>query len=84
MGLEYFPLDKNSTQYVTFGKRSARSKIVGYMWGKGLLGKVAVVEDVAANLISVRSLCQRGMKVEYDKEQVIVRRNRGGIVHGKI
>jgi hypothetical protein len=80
LGLEYLPPDRNSNQYVTFGKRSARSKIVGYMWGKGLLGKVAVVEDVAANLISVRSLCQRGMKVEYDKEQVIVRSEETGEV----
>ena len=78
--MEYFPPNDNSTQYVTFGKRSARSKIVGYMWGKGLLGKVAVVEDVAANLISVRSFCQRGMKVEYDKEQVIVRSEETGEV----
>lgn len=29
LGLEYLPPDRNSNQYVTFGKRSARSKIEG-------------------------------------------------------
>ena len=61
-------------RYIVFGKESARELILGYMQGQGLLGKVAVVNNIAANLISVTAFTQRGMLVTYSASQVEIRR----------
>ena len=59
-------------QSVMFGKKSAKEPIIGHMYGEGLIGKVAVVKTVAANLISVSDLTQRGFEVQYSKHKVEV------------
>ena len=77
-GLRYHKCpDNEPKQYVVFGVESAREPILGYMYGQGLVGKVAVVRDVAANLISVTAFTQRGMTVTYTDKEVQIRRVKG-------
>ena len=77
-GLRYHKCpDNEPRQYVVFGVESAREPILGYMYGQGLVGKVAVVRDVAANLISVTAFTQRGMTVTYTDKEVQIRRVKG-------
>jgi hypothetical protein len=66
--------EEGPKQYVVFGVESAREPIIGYMHGQGLVGKVAVVKNVAANLISVTAFTQRGMIVTYTDTEVQIRR----------
>ena len=72
-GIQFHEADSNHASYVMFGKEEAKSLICGWVYGAGLLDKVAVVKDVTANLISVKSFCQRGMTVVYDQELVSIR-----------
>ncbi len=71
-GIKFHEADTSKPHYVMFGKEDAKSLICGWVYGEGLLGKVAVVKDVTANLISVKSFCQRGMKVVYEKNTVSI------------
>ncbi len=71
-GIQFHEADSNHASYVMFGKEDAKSLICGWVYGAGLVGKVAVVKDVTANLISVKSLCQRGMTVVYDQALVSI------------
>ena len=74
-GLVYHKCPDNELkQYVVFGVESAREPIIGYMHGQGLVGKVAVVKNVAANLISVTAFTQRGMIVTYTDKEVQIKR----------
>ena len=60
-GLQYYPVKEGDPkEYIMFGKEGAMEPILGYMYGEGLIGKVAVVANIAANLISVSGLTQRG------------------------
>ena len=75
VGIEFHKCSGSEpTQHIVFGKKSAKTKILGYMYGQGLVGKVAVVADVAANLISVNSFTQRDMLVTYTRDRVEIRK----------
>ena len=77
-GLRYFEVKKGDPkQCVIFGKEDAREQVIGHMYGEGLMGKVAVVENVAANLISVGALTQRGLEVRYTKDRVEILKKGG-------
>ena len=70
-GLQYFEVKQGTPrQFIIFGKNDSKEQVVGHMYGEGLVGKVAVVENVAANLISVGELTQRGLEVRYTKDRV--------------
>ena len=80
-GLQYHKCPENEQKrYVVFGVERAREPILGYMHGNGLIGKVAVVNDVAANLISVTAFTKRGMVVTYTDKTVEIRRATTGEV----
>lgn len=66
--------DTEPKRYVVFGVATAREPILGYIFGQGLMGKVAVVKGVAANLISVTAFTKRGMIVTYSETLVEIRK----------
>jgi hypothetical protein len=81
-GFVYYPVPSGiASQYVMFGRKDARAKIIGFMYGCGLLGQVAVVEDVGVNLISVKNLCQKRLTVSYTDSEVLVLSVEGTLVH---
>lgn len=81
-GFPFYPVLPGSTpQYVMFGRKDAKAKITGYMYGCGLMGQVAVVEEVTVNLISVKNLCQQHLTVSYTKSAVLVLSSDGTVVH---
>ena len=57
---------------IVFGKSDARSEIIGYVKGEGLIDRLAVVKDIEANLISVSTFTSLGMKVEFGDADVKV------------
>ena len=74
-GLRFYKCREDEPrQYVVFGVASARVPVIGFMYGNGLLDKVAVVNEVAANLISVTAFTKRGMLVTYSDRQVEIKR----------
>ena len=48
-GIKFHEADTSNPHYVMFGKEDAKSLICGWVYGAGLLGKVAVVKDVTTN-----------------------------------
>ena len=80
-GLQYHKCpESEQKRYVVFGVERAREPILGYMHGNGLIGQVAVVNDVAANLISVTAFTKRGMVVTYTDKTVEIRKATTGEV----
>jgi hypothetical protein len=74
-GLVYYKCrEDEQKRFIVFGVETARELILGYMYGKGLMGKVAVVKGVAANLISATAFTQRGMIVTYSEKLVEIRK----------
>ena len=54
-----------------FGRKDAQAKITGYMYGCGLMGQVAVVEEVTVNLISIKNVCQQHLTVSYTESNEV-------------
>jgi hypothetical protein len=58
--------------FIVFGKKEAKSEIIGYVEGEGLIDRLAVVKDIEANLISADTFTQRGMDVVFRKNDVLI------------
>ena len=75
LGFEYrdattSPSEGGGRRSVMFGKKGAKSSIIGYVKGAGLIDELAVLDEVAANLIAIESFTRRGMAVVYDSVSV--------------
>lgn len=63
---------EGETEYIEFGKKGAREKIVGYIRGNGLMGELAVCVNIRENLIGVRGFTKRGMIVDFQRERMYI------------
>ena len=57
---------------VQFGKESAVSIVTHYVQGNGLIDKLAIVSDAVCSLISTRAFTDKGLRVVYEADTVIV------------
>ena len=70
-GFEYMVIKQNQRRHkIQFGKSSAVEQIIGYIVGSGIVKRLAVVENIGANLISVHNLTKQGIVVQYDEKGV--------------
>ena len=66
-GFEYMVIKQNQRRHtIQFGKSTAVEQIIGYIVGSGVVKRLAVVENISANLISVHNLTKQGIVVQYD------------------
>jgi hypothetical protein len=84
-GVERFLVDVKSytTSYVTFGD-GAKGEIkgVGKLINSGLpkLDDVLLVKGLKANLISISQLCDQGLKVNFNKDECLVKTDKGKLL----
>ncbi len=84
-GFQYYKrrnMDKK--QFIKFGKEGAKGEILGYILTQGIVNRLAVADDVAANLISVYEMTKQGVQVVYDAKSVRIVHNNTTLLTGVV
>lgn len=70
-------------EYIEFGNVGSKEAIIGVIRGKGMVEKMAVVENVSANLVGVRQFTEKGMEVTFIGGNVYVRYKGAMVIEGR-
>ena len=79
-GREIYEADDGD--WVVFGKEGSEERIVGYMYGEGLIGRASLAYNIRSSLVGLRQFTRRGMEVVFSNDVLRVMSDERLVVEG--